>query len=91
MTPVSVEEDQLQVELELSEASAGADGSQADLPPQAVPEQTYDSLFPALPMGSTKPARAAAPSNAAPMMKVSSSNITQVSSENDDESVEFIY
>lgn len=82
MTPVSIEEDQQQeqVELELTEAAAG--GSQADLPQAAAtaaPEQTYDSLFPALPMGSTKPARPAATNvNATPMVKVTSSRITQV-------------
>lgn len=83
MTPVSIEEDQQeQVELELTEAGA-VGGSQADLPQAAatataVPEQTYDSLFPALPMGSSKPARPAATNNATPMVKVSSSRITQV-------------
>lgn len=83
MTPVSIEEQDHeqheQVELDLSEAAdAAAGGSQADLP-QAVPEQTYDSLFPALPMGSTKPARPAVTNNATPaMVKVTSSRITQV-------------
>lgn len=77
MTPVPIEEDQPeQVELELTEAAATG-GSQEDSP-QAAPEQTYDSLFPALPMGSTKPARPAATNNATPMVKVTSSRITQV-------------
>lgn len=77
MTPVSMDqEDQLeQVELDLSEAAAGESPAEV---PQAVPEQTYDSLFPALPMGATKPARSAVPNNATPMVKVTSSRITQV-------------
>lgn len=61
--------------MNLSEA-AEAD-SQADSQ-AAAPEHTYDSLFPALPMGSTKQARPAATTNAAPMVKVGSSRITQV-------------
>lgn len=70
------QEDQLeQVELDLSEAAAGESPAEV---PQAVPEQTYDSLFPALPMGATKPARSAVPNNATPMVKVTSSRITQV-------------
>lgn len=88
MTQVLVEEEDQQqqqqqqelVEMELSEAVAAAGGSQVDPPQSApVPEQTYDSLFPALPMGSTKPGRpVAAVNNNAPMVKVTSSRITQV-------------
>lgn len=73
MTPVSLEEEQ--IEMNMQEAAAG--GSQAETS-QAVPEQTYDSLFPALPMGSTKPVRPVATTNEPPMVKVSSSRITQV-------------
>ena len=84
MTPVSMEEDhqqqQEQVELDLTEAAAVPEASQADAAP-AAPEQTYDSLFPALPMGSTKPARPAAANNVTPMVKVGSSRITQVNTE----------
>lgn len=81
MTQVLVEEEDQQqqelVEIELSDAVA-AGGSQADQPQAPVPEQTYDSLFPALPMGSTKPGRPVAAVNNAPMVKVTSSRITQV-------------